>query len=524
MALFNDHERRLALALSRLSYCNPFLPERVAYEREILSDAFTETGAAWHKQQGDTAASPNLAGLTAHAQTLADAGRDRLRGGCATDDAELSLYETVVLYLLYYRTQPHLLGVFEASHGEAKAGGARVGLYDDFERDLRFYLALPGKDFPGLREPAHLFACFYQVRRAFHHIFEYIIGSSMAVARLRAAVWQSIFTHDMALYRRTLYRRMGEIATLITGPSGTGKELVARAIGLSRYLPFDTTPGTFATGSAAPFHPVSLSALSPTLIESELFGHRRGAFTGAVEDRAGWFEVCGPLGAVFLDEIGEVSPPIQVKLLRALDARTFQRIGETAVRRFEGKIVAATNRDPFTEMQAGRMRADFYYRLCSDVIVTPSLRERLEDAPAELRDLLEYIARIVVGHDGAGDIAAQVEAWVTEHLGPDYPWPGNVRELEQCVRNVLIHGAYHPPGRPEPNARGALADAVRAGRLSAADLLRHYCALVYADAGTYQEAARRLGLDHRTVKAKIDPALLARYAADTTRHLRNGVS
>ena len=113
---------------------------------------------------------------------------------------------------------------------------------------------------------------------------------------------------------------MGDVTTLVTGPSGTGKELVARAIGLSRYIPFDAEGQAFADDTPRSFVPLNLSALSPTLIESELFGHRRGAFTGAVADRAGWLETCPPRGTVFLDEIGELDPAIQVKLLRVLQS------------------------------------------------------------------------------------------------------------------------------------------------------------------------------------------------------------
>ena len=127
-------------------------------------------------------------------------------------------------------------------------------------------------------------------------MFRDIIGSSLPAARLRAAVWQSIFTHDMRRYRRTLYARMGEFATLITGPSGTGKELVARAIAESRYLPFDERRLAFADDGVESFFPINISALSPTLVESELFGHRRGAFTGAVGDRKGWLETCPAVG------------------------------------------------------------------------------------------------------------------------------------------------------------------------------------------------------------------------------------
>jgi len=154
----------------------------------------------------------------------------------------------------------------------------------------------------------------------------------------------------------------------------------------------------------------------------------------------GWFETCPALGAVFLDEIGEVDPAIQVKLLRVLQTRTFQRLGDTADRRFSGKLIAATNRDLRQALAAGRFREDFYYRLCADLLVTPTLAERLQDTPGELRTLLHAIGRRVAGDGEADDIAAEAEAWIDEHLGRDYAWPGNVRELEQCVRNLVIRG------------------------------------------------------------------------------------
>src|SRR5262249_25438512 len=138
-------------------------------------------------------------------------------------------------------------------------------------------------------------------------------------------------------------------------------------------------------------------------------------------------EVCRPLGTVFLDEIGELDPAIQVKLLRVLQTRTFQRIGDTKPRTFHGKVIAATNRDLAREMQEGRFREDFYYRLCSDVIATPPLREQLAQGAGELGRLLLFIARRVVGEEEAAPLAREVEEWVGANLGPDYAWPGNVR-------------------------------------------------------------------------------------------------
>ena len=234
-------------------------------------------------------------------------------------------------------------------------------------------------------------------------------------------MWQSIFTHDVRRYRAALYDRMADIPTLITGESGTGKELVARAIALSRYIPFEARTQSFAADAAAAFYAVNLSALSPTLIESELFGHRRGAFTGAAQDRAGWFETCGRHGAVFLDEIGELDAAIQVKLLRVLQTREFQRIGETTPRRFAGKVIAATNRDLAQEIAAGRFREDFYYRICADLIATPTLREQLADAPEDLRNLLRIVAGRVAGAAEADRLATRWSSGSARISGPTTP-------------------------------------------------------------------------------------------------------
>src|SRR5690606_21990384 len=159
-----------------------------------------------------------------------------------------------------------------------------------------------------------------------------IAGANLPAARLRASIWQSVFTHDVRRYIRLMYQRMGDFTTLICGTSGTGKEIIASAIGLSRYIPFYPKARRFDDRLTESFHPLNLSALSPTLIESELFGHRKGSFTGAVEDRAGWMETCPRLGTIYLDEIGEVDASIQVKLLRVIQTRVFNRIGETRER------------------------------------------------------------------------------------------------------------------------------------------------------------------------------------------------
>jgi transcriptional regulator with PAS, ATPase and Fis domain len=216
---------------------------------------------------------------------------------------------------------------------------------------------------------------------------------------------------------------------------------------------------------------------------------------------------------VFLDEIGDLEPLVQVKLLRVLETRMFQPVGGTTSRRFQGKIIAATNRDLAEGMRNGEFRQDFYYRLCSDVIVTPSLREQLRESPGVLKELLTFITRRMAG-DGAESLAGEVESWILSHLGHDYPWPGNIRELEQCARNVLIRREYQPSRPPMASAREQIADALLQGSLTADAMLGRYCTLVFAQTGSYQETARRLRVDRRTVKSRLDRGLLEQLRED----------
>ena len=515
MALFTAKQRHFAHQISNLAYCNPFVPDRIAFEREALGDDFVATPRVWSLLAADAESErANLARLVARIEPLAETLRSRLAAGARANRADLVLYEDLILYMLYQRDRMDLQrSIDSALEGDRSTGP--IAYWKRFKTGFDQFLCIGGVSMPSAYDPAHIFACCFQIRRAFHHIFSAIVGGSMPAAQLRAAVWQSIFTHDERRYIRVLYKHMADYTTLVTGPSGTGKELVARAIGQARYIPFDAKTQKFTEDFASSFHPLNLSALSPTLIESELFGHKRGSFTGAVADRAGWLEVCQPLDTVFLDEIGELDPAIQVKMLRVLQTRTFQRLGETTDRRFHGKIIAASNQDLARQMQNGRFRPDFYYRLCSDIITTPSLHEQLADDSGDLYNLVLFIAKRIVD-DEAESLADEVTAWIEKHLGREYPWQGNFRELEQCVRNVLIRKTYRPPYGAAP-AKGAddLVKAMLEVRLSADELLRRYCTIVYASQGSYEQAARQLNIDRRTVRSKIDRKLLEQLQRTT---------
>jgi DNA-binding NtrC family response regulator len=505
-----------ARAIAELGYCNPFRPERIRLERDVLQDAFIWTDDAWHRRVDASGAPPNIDLMTERARDLAELMRDWLREKPSPAPADVEVYEDVVLYLLYYlhHASFHELIVEASSPVDKSSAPRHAPFYETYFKDLEYYLNIPGYTFTSLENPVHLFACLFQLRRAFHFIYDNIIGGSMSAARFRASVWESIFTHDVRRYRRSLFRRMGDIATLIVGPSGTGKELVAQAIGLARYIPFNPKTLEFDEDFSESMYSLNLAALSPTLIESELFGHRKGAFTGAIQDRKGWFEVCPPLGTVFLDEIGEVDQAIQVKLLRVLQTRSFEPIGGTESIRFHGKIIAATNRDLAVEIQKGRFRADLYYRLCSDLIVTPSLQDQVRDSPGHLHNLLRFVCRRVAGEEEAEALAKESETWILENLGADYAWPGNIRELEQCVRNLLIRKSYNPPQSTPTDAPDRLAQAVRDGCLTADELQTHYFTMVYSQTRNYQETGRRLGVDGRTAKARVNQELLREYKED----------
>jgi DNA-binding NtrC family response regulator len=316
---------------------------------------------------------------------------------------------------------------------------------------------------------------------------------------------------------------MGDIPTLITGPSGTGKELVAQSIAYSRFVEFDSKNRRFVIRYADCFVGLNLTAISPTLIESELFGHAKGAFTDAKTERQGYLDEskCPRWGTVFLDEIGDLDAQIQVKLLRVLQNREFQRVGDSTPRKFVGKIVAATNRDLAAEMAAGRFREDFYYRLCADRIETPSLRAQLQESPEDIANFVRFIALRLLPElpEEAIRLSDEVVSWVSKHLGDDYPWPGNIRELEQCARSIMIRGEYVPTERQSSTKRAPVArflKNVEYGDLSREELLTAYFSLVYSKSGSYRAAGRQLGVDWRTVKEIVDSELARQFVDAST--------
>lgn len=293
---------------------------------------------------------------------------------------------------------------------------------------------------------------------------------------------------------------------LIQGQTGTGKELVARAI------------HQLGPRRQAPFLAVNCGAIASGLIESELFGHVRGAFTGAEADRSGIFESANG-GCLLLDEIGELPLAVQVKLLRVLDTGVIERVGSSRPVRLDVRILAATNKNLADEVQHGRFRQDLYYRLAVLHVSLPPLRERKDDIPL----LAAHFLRLAAGAQGP---ANPLSPGATRTL-IDHPWPGNVREL----KNAMEHAAAVAPGRlileedlPESLRRGLAVEDRHQGALH--KVVVEYASGVAADAGKYtrtveeveraligyamkrcqgnqSEAAACLGLHRNTLRNKL---------------------
>ncbi|MFP4347996.1 MAG: sigma 54-interacting transcriptional regulator [Desulfococcaceae bacterium] len=353
-------------------------------------------------------------------------------------------------------------------------------------------------------EAGHYFSLCYQLRRAFYFIEHNLIGRSACTKRLRRDLWNNVFTHDIGLYDTYLWNRMEDFSTLVLGETGTGKGASAMCIGRSGFIPFDDKKGCFVESFCRSFVSINLSQYPETLIESELFGHRKGAFTGAVDDYKGVFDRCSPYGAIFLDEIGEVSVPVQIKLLQVLQERTFASVGSHRKKRFSGRVIAATNQ-PIQDLRGqGKMRQDFFYRLCSDVIVVPPLRQRIQEDPKELDDLLAHTVTRIIGSPSP-ELVDLVREEMKKAPGNQYRWPGNVRELEQCTRRILLKRRYEGDLLDSSGDLSThLAEGIARETWDAQELISGYCYLLYQRHGTYEAVARRTGLDRRTVKKYIE--------------------
>ena len=423
---------------------------------------------------------------------------ERVRGLVRSGKASLALYggedrEWLAKGLLFAHYHNYLAAFDELILRQQREGDAPCAV--PFSGELLTLLREHGfKE----AETRHYFAFFYQLRRAFFFINQ-LVGQSPAMRSLRRALWNNTFTYDARRYEAKLWNRMEDFSTLLLGETGTGKGAAAAAIGRSGYIPFDQKSGRFAESFTRNFIAINLSQFPEALIESELFGHRKGAFTGAVDHHQGILSRCVPHGAIFLDEIGDVSVPVQIKLLRVLQERSFCPVGSHESKPFRGRIIAATNHSLTELRRNGNFRDDFYYRLCSDVIEVPTLRRQLREDPRSLDALLHFLLLRILG-SADSELVSAIRQALRRDLPANYPWPGNVRELEQAVRRVLLNGSYGGDPFALPAAGEDLQELADGAELSAQELLTRYCRQLHQRFGTYEEVARRTQLDRRTVK------------------------
>ncbi len=285
---------------------------------------------------------------------------------------------------------------------------------------------------------------------------------------------------------QVVQKAAGTSATaLITGESGTGKELVARAIHFTGEKP------------SAPFIPVNISGIPESLIESALFGHVKGAFTGATENRQGYFQTAHG-GTLFLDEVSEIPRAIQVKLLRVLQEREIVRVGETKPRRVKVRVLAATNRNLASLVKAGEFREDLFFRLNVVPITLPPLRERKEDIPVLVNHFAQRFSQ------EAGREMPVFTDEVMEQL-EQHDWPGNVRELENVIQHLIVMveksriEASDLPSLLRFKLDGATEDLRTLEEVEVAHIRR----VLENAGGNKSQAARLLGIDRKTLREKL---------------------
>jgi NtrC-family two-component system response regulator AlgB len=273
-----------------------------------------------------------------------------------------------------------------------------------------------------------------------------------------------------------------EVSILLRGENGTGKGVLARLL------------HSQSPRRAGPFITVNCPTLSEELLASELFGHTQGAFTGAVRDQAGRVEAAEG-GTLFLDEVGEISTSLQAKLLRFLQDKSFERIGENRTRQADVRIVAATNRDLEQDVKIGRFREDLLYRLNVIEVLVPPLRERTEDILRLANNFLAFFA-----HSVARPVPV-LSAAAAEVLRT-YPWPGNVRELRNTIERAVIlwpARVIEPAAFPDRMGGGQTAGPYLGGDFTLEEIERHHVLGVLARKSTAEEAAATLGIDVSTL-------------------------
>lgn len=525
--IFSPRERPLAQLLARLILENPFREERHRLEREIL-----ETSGWGRSDRSDQAS------ILALLEDLLRSSRAQLQDSAAEPgNQDAALYQELVLLHLFYLHRRDFDRLIEASHARGSAE-QRIPFYERFVRELNYWLpgGLSG-EYAAIGQ-TRIFALFFQVRRAFQHLYQNIVGTSPAAQRLRARLWQSLFTSRMDRYRRTLAGQLNDVVTTLTGPSGVGKGQVSRSLALSRYIPFDPERSEFSEDFLRCFIPVQVEAQPGSVLARHLLrsGRTGALLTGggvargpeahlgtlahtspftSVQQAAAYGEFAlsdalensGPHTTLFFDEITQMEYPLQGTILALLHLRDHPLGGQDETHFYQGHLMMASKFDLAKAVERGQLSEELYFRLGADRIELNSLAAILAESPDELGSLVQNIARKLAGSDEAAALTDEVLSVVSREMPHNYAWPGNYRELEQCVRSVLMHGHYNPaPLAAESSPAALLAGEIERGSLTVDALLSRYITHLFAQNPNYEEIGRKLGIDRRTVKKYVRPA------------------
>jgi transcriptional regulator with AAA-type ATPase domain len=534
-----DPRRLLFLEpVSRLYTTSPFDPAWEELERTAMrigsglhpglrsaepSSAPGPVGEHGERRSSGGELTENLRRMSEAIGTAVAATAGALEQGVGGTDHELTVYRGAALYRLFDEYGAELQRLIDEDGVDVPFHDAFLARYRSLFRHRGMGLSVP--------EPSHLLALFYQARRAWYFASTKILGGSKSARAARLAIWRANLARDACAYAGGLYRVMDEIPVLITGETGTGKELAAECVAWSRYIPFDAGARRFVRRPREDYHRRNFCEVPDELVESALFGHKRGSFTGATADSPGFFGLPRANGSLLLDEVGEIPRHVQAKLLRPIQNREYTPVGDNHPREIQGRLMFATHRDLEIMCREDTFRPDLLERMNGAHVHMPSLGQILAEAPGELRTYVRaFVGKRI-------DPPEQAEAWTETVVAsihaqrPHHPWRRNLRELQHYTERCLLGDAdplapapatttpASPPAAtttPPPSSE-ILGRRAKAGEVTLDEVARAYVTCMYALTGeNASETARRAKIDRKKVSRLLDFDRLARWLRGRT--------